>query len=118
MPNILTKIIETTYAQELIHCPDGTLADPSIGCVQTPASIINAESSLLQVILQAISGFMIFIAGVATITLIYGGIRYAMSLGNEDQISKAKRIIFWSVFGLVIALLAAFVTGFVFNLIK
>lgn len=118
MNNIINKIIEVAYAQNLIPCPDGTMADPAIGCVQTPASIIGAESSLLEVILKATSGFMFFMAGATTIILIYGGIRYAMALGNEYEIKKAKRIMFWGVFGLVIALLAAFVTGFVFNLVK
>jgi hypothetical protein len=116
--NIINKIIGIAYAQNLIPCPDGTMADPAIGCVQTPSSIVSAESSLLEVILKASSGFMIFLAGAATIVLIYGGIRYAMALGNEYEIKKAKRIIFWSVFGLVVGLLASFVTGFVFNLIK
>lgn len=111
MDKILSKIIATAYAQELIRCPNGTLADPSIGCVETPAALISAEFSLVQVILKAANGLMTFIAGLAVIMLIFGGIRYAMSVGNEDQIKNAKRIIFWSIIGLVIALLAVFITN-------
>jgi len=117
LEKILSKIITTAYAQELIKCPDGTLADPSIGCVETPAALISAEFSLVQIILKAANGFMTFMAGLAVIMLIYGGIRYAMSIGNEDQIKNAKRIIFWSIIGLVIALLAVFVTNIILGAI-
>jgi len=61
---------------------------------------------------------MIFVAGIAIITLIYGGIKYATSLGNEASISKAKRVIFWSVFGLAIALLSKFVVGTIIGIVS
>lgn len=117
MNNILTKFIATAYAQNLISCPDGTLADPSIGCVKTPAALINAESNLVQIILKFANGLMTFITGVAIITLIYGGIRYAIAAGDENQIKIAKKIIFWSIFGLIVALLAVFVTNFILNIV-
>lgn len=117
LDKIITKIIATAYAQDLISCPDGTMADPSIGCVQTPGSIVSPESSILQIILKSISAFMTFVVGVAVITLIYGGIRYALSAGDESQIQKAKRILFWGIFGLVVALLATFVTNFILNIV-
>jgi hypothetical protein len=117
MNKILSKIIETAYAQELIRCSDGTMADPSIGCVETPSAIIGSESSLVQIILKGANGLMTFVAGLAVIILIYGGIRYAMAMGSEEQIKKAKRIIFWSIIGLIVALLAIFVTDLTLGVI-
>jgi hypothetical protein len=114
---ILTKIIETAYAQNLISCPDGTMADPSIGCVKTPSSLISAESNLAQIILKFAGSLMTFVAGIAIITIIYGGIRYAIAAGSEDQIKTAKKIIFWGIFGLIIALLAVFVTNFILDIL-
>ena len=110
---ILSKIIETAYAQELIKCPDGTLADPSIGCVVAPSALLSPESSLIQIIMKAANGLMTFVTGIAVIILIYGGIRYALAAGEEEQIKKAKRIIFWGIIGLVIGLLAVFVTNLI-----
>jgi len=115
---LLTKIIGSAYAQELIPCPDGTLADPSIGCVETPGIIINPESNLINIILQLADGLLLFVAGIATISLIYGGIKYATSIGNEAELSRAKRILFWSIFGLIVALLAKFVVGTVTGIVS
>ena len=117
MNKILTKIIEKAYAQELISCPDGTMADPSIGCVQAPSAIVNPESGLLQIVFKITSGLMSAIAGIAIIFVIYGGIKYATAAGDEEQVRKAKRILFWSIFGLIIALLATFVTGTVLDVV-
>ena len=117
MNKILTKIIEKAYAQELISCPDGTMADPSIGCVQVPSAIVNPESGLLQIVFKITSGFMSIIAGIAIIFVIYGGIKYATAVGDEEQVRKVKRILFWSILGLIIALLATFVTGTVLDVV-
>lgn len=118
MNKILTYIIETAHAQDLIPCPDGSMADPSIGCVETPGIIINPESNLINIILQLADGLLLFVAGVATISLIYGGIKYATSVGNEAELSKAKRILIWSIFGLIVALLAKFVVGTVTGIVS
>ena len=36
----------------LISCPDGTLTDPSVGCVKAPGNVLNPDSSLLEIILK------------------------------------------------------------------
>ena len=113
MNKILTKIIETAHAQDLIRCPDGTLADPSIGCVITPSAIVKSEAGITEIILKSANGLMSVIAGLAVIMIIYGGIRYAMAVGSEDQIKKAKSIILWSGFGLILGLLAVLITNLI-----
>ena len=114
----LTKIIETAYAKDLLPCPDGSMADPLVGCVETPGAVINPESNLVSIILQIADGALLLIVGLAVITLIYAGIKYASSVGNETGLSKAKRIIFWSIFGLITALLAKFVVGMVLGILN
>lgn len=114
---MITKLIQNAFAQELIPCPDGSLADPSIGCVTVPGSVVDPESSLLSLILRAADGALSVVAGVAVIFLIYGGIRYAMAAGDDEKINKAKRMMIWSVFGLVLSLLAVFVVQFVLEVI-
>jgi hypothetical protein len=114
---ILTKIIAAAYAQNLTPCQDGTFADPSIGCVKTPSSLVSAESDLARIILKFANSSMVFVIGIAVITLIYGGIRYTMAAGNEDQIKIARKIIFWSIFGLIVGLLAVFITNFIIDIV-
>lgn len=105
------------HAQELIPCPDGTMADPAVGCATPPVTVVNPSSSLLEIILRFSGILMTFIVSVATMVLIYGGIRYAMAAGDQDQTQSAKRVMFWAVFGLVLGLLARFVVQFILNVI-
>lgn len=104
-------IIGTAYAQaqNLIPCADGTMADPTVGCPEAPQAIVNPNSDLLGVILKAAEA-LVMIAVVASIGfMIYGGIVYALSVGNEDKIKSAKNTLFWSIFGLIVALLAKYI---------
>lgn len=106
---ILTFIIGNAYAQEFIPCEDGTLADPTVGCTATPDAIMHTQSDILSIILKTADAVVTIVAVAAVAVLIYGGIVYALSMGNEDRIETAKRILFWSVFGLVLTLLAKYI---------
>ncbi len=53
------------------------------------------------------------IGAVSVIMLIVGGLRFATSSGNADQIKQAKNIILYAVIGLVIAIAAFAVVRFV-----
>ncbi len=106
------------YAQNLIACPDGTMADPAVGCVPVPSNVISPESSILNLILKVGSGLMTATGGIAVIFLIYGAIRYATATGDPDRIEQAKRTMIWSVVGLAISLLSAGLIQFILNTIK
>jgi hypothetical protein len=110
-------MISKLLAQNLIPCPDGSMADPAIGCVQIPGGVVNPESSLLHLIFKIAEQGMMVATGIAIIFMIYGGIRYAVAAGDEARINTAKRTLFWSGFGLIVALLAQFVAGFVLETI-
>ena len=53
-----------------------------------------------------IEGFLGLIAGFALLALIYAGIRFLTSYGEEEGITEAKRIATWSIIGFVVTLLA------------
>ena len=117
MKSIFNYIIETAYANDLIPCPDGTMADPDMGCAKVPDALINSQSNIVEIILKIADGLLSFIVTLAIATIIYGGIRYVTATGNKNQIEIAKRIIFWSIFGLIVAILAKYVTVFVLGII-
>lgn len=56
-----------------------------------------------------------FIGVAAVISMIVGGIMYATSAGDPSQVTKAKNIILYSVVGLIVAIMAFAITGFVIN---
>jgi hypothetical protein len=114
---MLALIIGKAYAQDLIPCQDGTLADPTVGCTAAPEAIVHTQSDILDIILKT-ADVVVTVAAILTVAvLIYGGISYALSMGNEEKIETAKRIIFWSVFGLTLALLAKYIVAAVLMLI-
>jgi hypothetical protein len=114
---LLAVIIGKAYAQDLIPCEDGTMADPVVGCAETPKAIVSTQSEILSIILKTADAAVTIAVAASVIVLIYGGIIYAVSMGNEDKIKKAKNIIFWSIFGLVVALLAKYIVTAVLVLI-
>ena len=118
MNKLLSIIVKKAYAQELIPCEDGSMADPIVGCVETPASLVGVESSILKLILKVADGIVTLAVGLAVATLVYGGITYALSLGNEDKIKQSKNVLFWSVFGLVVTLLAKYIVAAILLIIN
>lgn len=88
---------EPTFATSLI--------DPS----DSPSAISEAtggESSARDLIQKIINYFLGFLGFVATIMVIYGGVLYVTSAGNDDSVGKAKNIIMYAVIGIVIILLS------------
>jgi len=102
----------------LIPCPDGTMANKSIGCITAPSGIINTESSIVDLVLKVASGMISVVIGLSVIFMIYGGIKYITSVGNDDRIQVAKRIIFWSILGLITSITSYFVIQFITGVIS
>ncbi len=107
--------IDQAHAQQLINCPDGTKADPSIGCVNTPGALAQPNTSLTELFLNGSNHFMTVVIAVTVIMLMVSAIQYALAAGDGEKIQKSKRNMFWSVLGLVIAILAKFIVLFVLN---
>jgi hypothetical protein len=117
MNRFFAFIIANAYAQGLIPCEDGTMADPAIGCPKTPDALISSQSSLLGLILKVADGVVTVAVGVAVLAIIYGAILYILSVGKEEKIKKAKNTLFWSTFGLIITLLAKYIVAFAIGFI-
>lgn len=86
-------------------------AQTLVPTVQTPNSSGTTKIALVENLPRAewpviIAGIVQIILGVVgSLTLIaftVGGVMFVASQGNEEQISKAKKIIFWSIFALLI----------------
>ena len=64
-------------------------------------------------IIRILSTVLSFLALAAVLTIIIAGIILLVSLGNEDSKERAKRIIFYTLIGLVIVLFARVIVGIV-----
>ena len=95
---------QTAEAINIYQACDGSSSS------QVCASTSDSASSLI----KRISNVLMFIVGaVAVIMIIISGIRYASSGGNSAQVTAAKNTLLYSVVGLIVALLAYAVVGFV-----
>lgn len=94
------------YAQAILPKPK-TLSGPS---EQQQALYNKAGGSSsggygVTVVIPFITTFSIgFTGSVAFIALVYGGVLYVSTFGDETQTGKAKKIIMWALIGLAISM--------------
>jgi hypothetical protein len=64
--------------------------------------------------ITAIANMLIFVVGaVAVIMVIFGGLKYAVSMGHPKRVESARNTILYAVVGLVVALCSYAVVNFV-----
>jgi amino acid transporter len=69
-----------------------------------PANVpTNAPDNLDTVILNATNWILGMVSVIAVLAIIWGGIQYLTSAGNQDQARDGKRTITYAVIGLVVA---------------
>lgn len=78
-------------------------AIPTWGTKRAPK---NVQTDIIQAIMNVTNFILGFIAMVATLVIIYGGVQYLTAAGNEDAVATAKKTISYGVIGMVIAGLA------------
>ena len=86
--------------------------------METHGGVVASETNAMELVLQIASVLMTVVEAAGVLMMIVGGITSALSAGDEDKIQKAKRIIFWSVVGLIVALIARFVAQAVIGVIS
>ncbi|MEX1111978.1 MAG: pilin [Candidatus Andersenbacteria bacterium] len=62
--------------------------------------------------------FLSFVAIVASAVLIYGGVLFLTSAGEEDKAKKAKNLILYAVIGLIVIGLSAVVVNFILRAVN
>ena len=76
-----------------------------LGWRHTPDTLLEAPS--LAVIWRNVLNFLLGIVGItAVIMLVIGGLMYLLAAGNEDRIDKGKKIVTYSIIGIMVALAA------------
>lgn len=105
----------------LLAAPAGAIN--VIGNACTPANkdtaVCKSSGDSVGKLIQTIINTLLFVIGaISVIMIIVGGIRYVLSNGNASQINSAKDTVLYAVIGLVVALLAYAIVGFVLNQFK
>ncbi len=74
-----------------------------------PAAIAEAtggEGSIRRLVLRIINFFLGFLGILAVIMVIYGGVTYVTAQGEDEGIQNAKKMILYSLIGIVVILLS------------
>ncbi|MBL4694006.1 hypothetical protein JKY72_01420 [Candidatus Gracilibacteria bacterium] len=70
------------------------------------AGATGGETSIRGLVLTIINYFLTFLGLVAVIMVIYGGVTYVISAGNDEAVGNAKKIILYALVGIIIILLS------------
>lgn len=89
----------------------GTIAEQTGEAVEG-AGTGSTAAGAIGVVLNSV---YVVVGIVAVIFLILGGISYSTSQGDAGKIAKAKNTLIYSIVGLIIVVIAFFVTSFVLN---
>ena len=73
---------------------------------QNIADATGGEGSFRTLARTIVNFFLYFLGFVATLMIIYGGVLYVTSGGNDESTGKAKKILMYAIVGIVIILLS------------
>lgn len=70
------------------------------------AAATGGEGSIRALVLKIVNYFLGFLGIVAVLMIVFGGITYVTAAGKQESIDNAKKIILYSLVGIIIILLA------------
>ncbi len=109
----MTMVAPISAFADPADCDPGSLTIKSgAGCSQGS----DQKSDLFGTggIFTTVTNTALFVIGaISVIMLIYGGIRYTTSAGNEKSVTAAKNTILYAIVGIIVALLAYAIVNFV-----
>ncbi|MDO8573173.1 MAG: hypothetical protein Q7R77_00285 [Candidatus Daviesbacteria bacterium] len=77
------------------------------------------ENAKLSAVLSSFLEIAFFLAAfMAFIWLVWGAFAYIMAQGQKENLAKARAKITWAIIGLMIVLMAYFITTFVYEIFK
>lgn len=123
MKKSVLQLVSLLIAGFVVMTPATVAAESVIGkaCEENPNSVIckqsnNPENKTNKFIQNIINILMFALGTIAVIVIIVGGIKYATADGDQSQLTSAKNTILYAVVGLVVALMAYAIVGFVINM--
>jgi hypothetical protein len=85
---------------------------PWDSCID-PGTDVATLACVPIVIQNVINAALVFSGLIALVLIIYSGVRYITSRGDEQKLADAKRTLTWALIGLVIIFLSFFIVGLI-----
>jgi hypothetical protein len=103
-----------------VTCPSSGSWDSSSGvCIPSSTGLPSpsGDSPLATVINNVMKWLLLVVGSIAIIAFVISGIQYLTSAGDQNAIENAKRNMWWSIVGVVVALVGIIILNFVFTML-
>jgi len=80
---------------------------------EVKAPIVETEKSIPQVVGGVVKWILGIIGVILVVLIVYGGVMYATSAGNEERVKKARNVLTYSIVGVTVIALAFLITDYV-----
>lgn len=111
--------IYDTDGTTCVNCDISSGLNGAMGCTKTANDQAGANTSPLfgnGSIVNTVINVMLFIVGIlCVIMIIYSGIRYVISRGQDTEVKNAKNTLLYAIVGLIIAMIAYALVNWVFT---
>lgn len=107
-----SRIINAFLVGCLLVMPAAALAQ-GLGPVDPQSVGGVAKGALIPAVLQIVNWLLALVALVAALYLLYGGLLYITSAGDQTKADKAKNTILYALVGLVVIALSFVIVNFV-----
>ncbi|MFA5022280.1 MAG: hypothetical protein WC508_04345 [Patescibacteria group bacterium] len=98
------------------YCQAASITEAMKGALQTvtlPSGGENPETTALTIVGKVIAAFLSLFGIIFLILIIFGGYKWMLASGREDEVKKAQEIIRNAVIGLIIVLASYAITYFI-----
>jgi len=104
----MNKLIKALMASSVASYAlvNATTVSAHISAWGTTCKPSAVPTDIREAIMNVTNWILGFIAIIATLVIIYGGVQYLTAGGNEDNVAAAKKTISYGIIGIVIAGLA------------
>ena len=110
-------LLPLVLALALIAVPAAAEFEPvDCGFLGLSCDVDADAQTFVDVILDIINFVLVLVGVIALAALIWGGIMYIISLGDDGRIGTAKKIIIYAIVGLVVVGLSGLIVHFTINL--
>ena len=105
MKKLIKALVASSVAAYTLVCT-ASITFAAISGWGTKEKPTGVPTDIRQAIMNVTNWILGFIAIVATLVIIYGGVQYLTAGGNEDNVGAAKKTISYGIIGIVICGLA------------
>lgn len=106
------RAMATDGVEDCINASDSTKC--AVNAI-TPAGVPTELFGNTGIITNITNTLLAVVGIIAVVMLIYGGIRYIISGGDQKKVTDAKNTILYAIIGLIISLLSYAIINFVLN---